>query len=43
INNLKAVKLRGEISEGMVLAAHGTDALAVLVPDKAVEAGSKVS
>ena len=43
INNLKSVKLRGEISEGMVLAAHGTDALAVLVPDKAVEAGSKVS
>jgi methionyl-tRNA synthetase len=43
VANLKAAKLMGVESRGMVLAAHSTDNLAVLSPDKETPAGSKVS
>ncbi|MFS8524900.1 MAG: methionine--tRNA ligase [Limnochordales bacterium] len=43
VANLKPAKLRGEISEGMVLAATDEDGvLSLLTTDKAVKPGSKV-
>ncbi|MGE5559075.1 MAG: methionine--tRNA ligase [Bacillota bacterium] len=44
IANLKPVKLRGEISEGMLLAAgtEGDETLAVLTTDKDIPAGAKI-
>jgi len=44
ITNLKPAKLRGELSEGMLLAAvEDSSKVKVLVPDKEVKNGSKVS
>jgi len=44
VTNLKPIKLRGEISEGMILAASGEDAtLAVVTTDRDIESGSTVS
>jgi len=42
--NLKPIKLRGEVSQGMILAAEGADeAFTVLTVDRKVESGSVVS
>jgi methionyl-tRNA synthetase len=43
ICNLQPAKLRGVESQGMLLAAHGGDAIVVLAPEREVPAGSKVS
>ena len=42
VENLEPAVLRGEKSEGMLLAAQDDDELALLVPDKDVQPGSKV-
>jgi methionyl-tRNA synthetase len=43
VANLQPAKLRGEVSQGMLLAADmGEDGMAVLSPDKTVPNGSKV-
>jgi methionyl-tRNA synthetase len=43
VANLQPATLRGEVSQGMLLAADmGEDGMAVLMPDKAVPNGSKV-
>ena len=44
VANLKPAKLRGEMSEGMLLAAstEGDEALAVLVTDRSMPSGSKI-
>jgi methionine--tRNA ligase beta chain len=42
LTNLEARKIRGELSEGMLLAAQGTNCLSVLTLDKSVEPGSKI-
>lgn len=41
--NLKPVKIRGEISNGMLLAAEDGAALALLTPDKSMKPGSKIT
>ena len=43
VTNLKPVKLRGELSQGMLLAATGSEIVTVLTPMQEVEPGSKVS
>ena len=43
IDNLDPVTLRGEVSEGMLLAASGNETLSLLMPDKPLDAGAKVS
>jgi methionyl-tRNA synthetase len=43
VGNLKPSKLRGELSEGMVLAAHDEDGLRLIGPDGQARPGSKVS
>lgn len=42
LRNLKPVTLRGEVSEGMVLAAEGGDGPVLLVPERPVSVGAKV-
>jgi methionyl-tRNA synthetase len=42
VANLKAAKLRGELSQGMLLAASGADTVAVLAPVRDVPPGSVV-
>ncbi len=42
VANLKPAKLRGELSEGMLLAASGKEYVSFLTPEKKVEPGSKV-
>jgi len=42
IANLKPAKIRGEISQGMILAAEDDSTASLLIPLKDVEAGSKV-
>jgi methionyl-tRNA synthetase len=42
VANLQPAKLRGEVSQGMLLAASDGDGIAVLSPDKPVPNGSKV-
>jgi methionyl-tRNA synthetase len=42
VANLKPAKLRGEISQGMILAASDGDIVSVLMPDKPVSPGSKI-
>ena len=43
VANLQPAKLRGEISQGMLLAADmGENGMSVLMPDKAVPNGNKV-
>ncbi|MGC8966163.1 MAG: methionine--tRNA ligase [Caldimicrobium sp.] len=41
--NLKPAKIRGILSEGMLLAAHDDKGLTLIVPEKEVTAGAKVS
>ena len=43
VANLKPRKMRGVLSQGMVLAVHDAQTLRLLVPDRQVQAGSKVS
>jgi len=42
INNLESATIRGEESQGMVLAASDDNGIVVLTPDKEVALGSKV-
>ena len=42
VDNLQPATLRGEASEGMLLAAQDGQAIAVLVPEKPVKEGAKV-
>ena len=42
VANLKPVKIRGIVSKGMILTAGDDEALAVLIPEKKVESGSKI-
>ena len=42
VDNLEPATLRGEASEGMLLAAQGDETIAVLVPDKQVREGSAI-
>jgi methionyl-tRNA synthetase len=43
VANLKAAKIRGEKSEGMLLAAEDSDgSMAMLVPDKKIKTGAKI-
>lgn len=41
--NLKPAKIRGEISNGMLLAAGNGELLSLLTPDRNIEPGSKIS
>ncbi|WP_027371550.1 methionine--tRNA ligase [Desulfovermiculus halophilus] len=43
VANLKARKMRGVTSQGMVLAVHDVQGLRLLGPEEAVQAGSRVS
>ena len=43
VANLEPAKIRGIESQGMLLAAVGESTLALLVPDKELPAGTKVS
>ena len=43
INNLEPVVLRGEESNGMLLAASDENGISVLTPDKNVKLGSNIS
>lgn len=43
VANLETAKLRGLESQGMLLAASDEDRVIILTPDKAVQAGAKVS
>ena len=42
IDNLEPVTLRGEVSEGMLLAASDEDSLSLLVPERQIKEGSVV-
>jgi len=42
LTNLEPRSIRGQVSEGMLLAAQGKDFVSILVPDKEVEPGSQV-
>ncbi|NQU05987.1 MAG: hypothetical protein HQ568_07830, partial [Calditrichaeota bacterium] len=42
VANLKPVKLRGILSEGMLLAAGTGDEIVLLTPDKEIASGSKI-
>ncbi|MCK4519430.1 MAG: hypothetical protein KAU12_04840 [Candidatus Omnitrophica bacterium] len=41
--NIETATIRGEISEGMLLAAKDDENLAILIPEKNVKTGSTVS
>ncbi len=42
VTNLKPAKIRGVVSEGMLLAAHDENGLALIVPEKDITPGAKV-
>ena len=42
ISNMKPAKIRGEVSEGMLLAAVDGDSIALLTVDKDVKSGTKI-
>jgi len=42
LTNLQPTKLKGELSEGMILAAIQEDSVRILIPDGKIEPGSKV-
>jgi methionyl-tRNA synthetase len=42
VDNLEPVTLRGETSEGMLLAAQDEQTISVLIPDRPVKEGSRV-
>lgn len=43
ITNLEPATIRGIESSAMLLAAHDDDALTLLIPEKDIEVGSKIS
>jgi methionyl-tRNA synthetase len=43
VANLKPAKIRGILSEGMILAAKDKNGLCLIVPEKEVEPGAKIS
>jgi methionyl-tRNA synthetase len=43
VTNLQPATIRGEESQGMILAASNEETLTLLTPDKDIAAGSKVS
>jgi len=43
VNNLEPATIRGEISNGMILAASDGDKIILLQPDKACASGARVS
>ena len=43
VTNLKPAKIRGILSEGMILAAKDKNGLCLIVPEKEIEPGEKVS
>ena len=43
VNNLEPVSIRGEVSNGMLLAARGDDGPVILLPEKDVSSGARVS
>ena len=42
IDNLEPVVIRGEVSEGMLLAAQDENGISILVPDRLIKEGSVV-
>ena len=42
VDNLEPVILRGESSEGMLLAAQSEETISVLIPDRPISEGAKV-
>ncbi len=42
VDNLEPVTIRGESSEGMLLAAQGQEIISVLIPDRPVREGSRI-
>lgn len=42
LTNLQPTKLKGELSEGMILAAVQEDSVRILIPDGEIEPGSKI-
>ena len=42
IDNLEPVDLRGQSSEGMLLAAQSDEIISVLIPDKPIKEGARV-
>jgi methionyl-tRNA synthetase len=42
LTNLEPREIRGQISQGMLLAAQGSQGVSLLIPDKNVEAGSLI-
>jgi len=42
VNNLEPVELRGEKSEGMLLAASDDDSLTLLTPEREISCGARV-
>jgi len=42
VSNLEPATIRGEQSEGMLLAADGDSGVSLLQPDQAVESGTKI-
>jgi len=42
ITNLKPIKLRGVLSEGMILAAEHNGIVKILIPDGTIEIGAKI-
>jgi methionyl-tRNA synthetase len=42
IDNLQPVTIRGESSEGMLLAAQSDETISVLVPDMPIKQGSRI-
>ena len=43
VANLKPAKIKGVLSEGMILAAKDKNGLCLIVPEKEIEPGAKVS
>ncbi|MDP2922585.1 MAG: hypothetical protein Q8O30_02535 [Candidatus Omnitrophota bacterium] len=42
VTNLEPREIRGVLSEGMLLAAHGSTGISILIPNSPVEPGSKI-
>lgn len=42
VDNVEPVTIRGQVSEGMLLAAHGDEIISVLIPDRVVKQGAIV-